>query len=176
MKKNPKVVLSLMVEPAVKKYLAYHHKGVYIASLDKMLGAWLITSISPKHHCQKIDQEADWYKKRMSHLTQEFRFSISYSHLQQLGTFINAHRSVYFNNMVLKTMYMEMMINIAYAHLYNQEQIQRCIDDFRNKYGIFEEELPDERIRKKYLRLRNSYGSKEKFRQEFSPGDFLVKI
>ncbi len=85
--------------------------------------------------------------------------------------------TVYFNQFVLNMMYTELMMNIVYHHGFREEDmIQECIEDFRDKYNILEKEFPDERLRKKYLRLRKRYDPKQNFASVFNPGELLWKM
>ncbi len=74
-------------------------------------------------------------------------------------------------------MYSGLMMNIVYCHgLKGEEMIQRCIDNFRARYDIYEKELPDERLRKKYLRMRQDYDNSAEFARVFKPGELLWKM
>ncbi|WP_273210829.1 hypothetical protein [Runella zeae] len=170
-------MLSLMVEPAVGKYLEKTHPGVYVVNAKHPLGSWLIHSLAPKKYAQRVDPGTDWFRQRGQVLTHEFQFMMPAWCFQQIGTFIPVQKMVYFNRFVLNLMYTELMMNIAYRHGYMGEDgvIQEVIEKFRGKYDIYEKEFPDERLRKKYLRLRKNLSSAE-FASSFSPGELLWRM
>ena len=174
----PAVQLSLMVEPAVGKYLRHTHPGdVYLVNARHPLGCWLINALARKNTIQRLDQDTAWAKKYIADLTYEFRFAVPLWCLDKIGTYIPAQNTFYFNQYILKLMYTELMINVVYHHgLRAQGEIQECIELFRAKYNLYEKEFPDERLRKKYLRLRNRYNKTGSFAELFSPGELLWRM
>lgn len=179
MKKSnpPAVQLSLMVEPAVGKYLTHTHPGQYVVNVKHPLGSWIVNALAPKNTSNRVDMETVWFKERAEVLTYEFRFAMPLWYVSQMGTYIPVQKMVYFNRFVLNLMYAELMMNIVYHHGFRAEDmIQNCIVDFRSKYDIFEKEFPDERLRKKYLRLRKRYDPNQNFAAIFNPGELLWKI
>ena len=173
---TPTIMLSLMVEPAVGKYLEKTHPGVYVVNVKHPLGSWLVHALAPKTVVQRVDLGTQWFHERGDVLTYEFRFEMPSWYFKQIGTFIPVQKMVYFNRFVLNLMYTELMMNIAFHHGYRGEEkvIQEQIEKFRQKYDIFEKELPDERLRKKYLRLRHRYG--KNFLEKFTPGELLWRM
>jgi hypothetical protein len=173
----PAVQLSLMVEPAVGKYLRYTHPGdIYYVNARHPLGSWIVNALARKNTIQRVNIETQRFEKYAGHLTSEFKFQLPFWYLEEVGTHIPLINNFYFNQFVLKIMYTELMINVVYHHgLREEAQIQGCIETFRDKYNLFEKEFPDERLRKKYLRLRNKY-SQSKFAEVFSPGELLWRM
>ena len=171
------IQLSLMVEPAVGKYLQRTHQNdIYVVNARHVLGNWIINALARKNTIQRTDSDAERYKRYASHLTHEFKFQVPEWCLEKMGTYIPLINNYYFNQFVLKLMYAELMLNIVYHHGFRgEEMIQSCIEDFRRKYNLFEKEFPDERLRKKYLRLRKQYEGAPIY-ETFTPGEMLWRM
>jgi hypothetical protein len=174
----PMVQLSLMVEPAVGKYLKHTHPGdMYMVNVRHPLGSWIVNSLARKNTIQRVEVDTARFERYAAHLTHEFKFQMPNWYLEKMGTYIPLLNNFYFNQFVLNIMYAELMMNIVYRHGFiAQDQIQECIELFRNKYDLFEKEFPDERLRKKYLRLRKRYDTSQAFAEVFNPGELLWRI
>lgn len=179
MRNSPPVAVqfSLMVEPAVGKYLKRTYPGMYLVNPRHVFGSWILHALARKNTIQRTDPDTRWFKERALALSYEFKFQVPVWCLDKLGTYIPIQSTVYLNNFILRLMYTELMMNIVFHHgLCEQPRIQDCIDRFRAKYDILEKEFPDERLRKKYLRLRRRYQDHESFVEAFNPGELLWRM
>ncbi len=65
-----------MVEPAVGKYLAHTHPGIYLVNARYPLGSWIVHALARKNTIQRYDQHTEWHCKYAAHLQHDFRFQV----------------------------------------------------------------------------------------------------
>lgn len=169
----PKVATWLRLEPATAKYLRKHYQEGYDVSYETLLGSVINLSLK-KPSAKGTASEAR--EKKFEHLTERYRCMLGSWIAFRNGTDVPIEQSFHINRLILRMMYAELMIYILYHHFITQtNDIQPCIDEFRERYDIYEKEFPDERIRKMYYRIRRTYGTDPSLYMKFLPAKLLLK-
>ncbi|WP_028665613.1 hypothetical protein [Runella zeae] len=164
----PKVSVWLQLEPATNKYLKHYYKDGYEANNETLLGSLVNLSLQKKASTSSASKYA--------HLTDRYRCVVGSWVAFRVGTEISLEQNFHINRLILRMMYAELMMYILYHHFISgKSDIQPCIDEFRERYDIYEKEFPDERIRKMYYRIRRTHGSDPSFYMKFLPAKLLMK-
>lgn len=160
----------------VKKYLENQLPEDYNARKDDYIGMWLINALVKKTSTAKCftNSEADLKYLQSRKFTQKWTFIVPVRY--QDSVVLPRRRVLEFHNMVMAQMYVEIIMEIEHRKAAREEDfIQTTIDNFRDRYKIWDRDLEDDRIRKMYLRYRErnrSAGSS----QSFSTGMIFAKI
>jgi hypothetical protein len=166
------VVHSIPVSVPVKKYLEYWKPSVYLANQDDLVGMWLINAYTRKTKQVKV---VDKVKAEKNGYRETWHFAIPIRYQDNL--IFPERRVMHFNNMVTKFMDFEIISDMEIMRSKgNVFHIQQAINDFRDRYNIYEKEWTDERIRKLYLRWRVRNNTIRTECGNYLPGMLLGKI
>lgn len=139
----------------VKKYLENQLPPDYIARKDDYIGMWLINALVKKTSSAKFftNSEADLKYLQNRKFTQAWTFLVPVRY--QDSIVFPRKRVLEFHNMMMAQMYAEIIMEIEHRKAAGEEEsIQTTIDNFRDRYKIWDRDLDDDRIRKMYLRHR----------------------
>ena len=165
----PMVGVPVFLEPAAAKYLRHQHSEPFVVNLKSLLGSVIQLSLQKKVHTI-----ASLPPVRCKELTAVYKCSVTAPVAYRQGTEVGWDSCFHINKLVLRAMYAELMLSLLYGHLIcGKTDIQPCIEEFRDCYDILEKELPDERLRKMYYRIRKSHGEDPAFYVRFLPSKLL---
>jgi len=172
-KSHPRVVSHTMpVSVPVKKYLERWKPSIYLATQDDFVGLWLINAFTRKTTQVKCFSKEVALRRGY---TESWQYSIPLRY--QDNVLLPERRLIQFNNIVMKFIYLEILHDMEILRLTgNVFNIQQAINDFRVRYGMYEKDLNDERIRKIYLRFRERNNTVRSEFSNFMPGMLLGKI
>ncbi|WP_164489856.1 hypothetical protein [Runella sp. SP2] len=166
----PKVATYIYLEPATAKYLREHFSEPLEIDYNSLLGS--IVNLGVKKTSFKSEKTPR--KKKYEHLTEPFKCLLGSWVAFRQGSDVPIEQCFHINRMLLKMMYAELMVYILYHHfITGGSDIQQCIDEFRDRYDIYEKEFPDERTRKMYYRIRRKYGTNVDTYIKFLPAKLL---
>jgi hypothetical protein len=139
----------------MKKYLEKQLPSDYNARKDDYIGMWLINALVKKTSTAKCFTYCDSDLKylNMRKLTEKWVFVVPVRY--QDSVVLPRRRVLEFHNIIMAQMYAEIIMEIEHRKAAGEEDfIQTTIDNFRDRYKIWDRDLEDERIRKMYLRHR----------------------
>lgn len=155
---NNPIVFLMPTMPAVKQYLKFWNIGdPYKASKESFIGSWLINAMS-----YKIVQVKSWNwdECKGRGFTEGWKYTLPVRYADRCV--LPDARVREFNQMIYKTMVLEIIHDIEYRTKAGEtETIIPAIEDFRDKYGIWDYDMDDERVRKMYYRFRKSQEEKK---------------
>lgn len=168
---------SIPVSLPVKNYLQKWYPDHYQINQSEYLGMWLINAMVKKTRWTTsfTDSVADLNSLKEAKLTENWSFNAPVRYQYQI--ILPKRRVIEFHNMIMKFMYGEIFFEIEVRRLKEEpDYIQTSIDEFRDRYGIWDKYLADETIRKAYMRWRKRTGIMQAAFVDFFPGKLLGKI
>lgn len=170
---------SIPVSVPVKKYLSKWYPDDYEIKRSDYLGMWCINAMCRKsNRIQSFcDSQADIDFLQKKKLTETWSFVSPIRHQYQIV--IPRLRVIEFNYMMTKYMYAEIFMAMEVGRVQGDpDYIQMAIEDFRDRYGIWDKHMMDETIRKAYLRFRKRSADQQPSPAliDFFPGKLFAKI
>lgn len=170
---------AIPVSVPVKKYLSKWYPDEYEIKRSDYLGMWCINAMCRKSNriqsfCDSQD-DRDYLEKKK--LTELWTFVSPIRHQYQIV--IPKLRVIEFNYMMMKYMYAEIFMEMEVRRVKGDpDYIQTTIEDFRDRYGIWDKYFMDETIRKAYLRFRKRSSEQQISPAfiDFFPGKILAKL
>ncbi|WP_176884926.1 hypothetical protein [Dyadobacter soli] len=160
----------------MKKYLENQLPNDYNARKDDYIGMWLINALVKKTSSAKTftNCATDLKYLQSRQFTEKWHFLVPVRY--QDSVVLPRRRVLEFHNMVMAQMYAEIIMEFEHRKAAGEiDFIQNTIDNFRDRYKIWDRDLEDDRIRKMYLRHRerNRAPGNSQF---LSLGMFFAKI
>lgn len=166
---NRRIEHSMPCTLPVKKYIEKWAPGPYFAVKDDFLGMMLINSLTRKTKQVQAYTGMDCGKRKFDQL---WKFTVPVRY--QDNVVLPARRVIEFNNFIEKVMKIELITNMEQLRTEkNVFNIHQAINEFREKYGLYDKDLSDEGLRKMYFRFRKGTGTINSEFSTFSPGMLL---
>ncbi|MCF0071297.1 hypothetical protein LZD49_12520 [Dyadobacter sp. CY261] len=168
---------SIPVSLPVKNYLQKWYPDHYQINQSEYLGMWLINAMVKKTSWTRSysDSSADLDSLKEAKLTESWCFNAPVRYQYQIV--LPKRRVIEFHNMIMKFMYGEIFFEMEVRRLKGEvDYIQTSIDEFRDRYGIWDKYLMDETIRKAYMRWKKRSDITQAAFVDFFPGKLLGKI
>lgn len=175
---------TINVSPPVRKYLETWLPGLYRANQNDFVGMWLINALTRKTKQVQFyvrEQDIQFRASKKIADAKSVQFLVRDKDIERWGiedakkfgymdtwkfaiperyqdnVVLPKRRVIQFNNMIMKFIYAEMFANMESRRIRGEiSYIQKVIYDFREKYKMNDNEFTDERVRKAYLRFRES--------------------
>ena len=156
----------------VKRYLDYWMPAPYQARNSDFLGMWLIGAMARKTVQVKVLSIAEMREKGYVH---SWQFTMPGKYDDRL--LLPRHRAYELNAIIRKMMYMELIADMdALRAQGTANYMQAALNNFRDRYGLLEKDLHDERVKRMYHRHHERSNTLQAEMRKFWPGMLLGKI